>query len=154
MWQSLPDHSVSLLGWRVHQQIVWHQVQGVDLSIKILFLSIRLKNWQFIYFVQHSRGIFHTFIQHKYSSYNMHYMNLRCPNSHDRSKCHHPYGLGRHIEQGLKYSELQKWWQLSNGLDDFKMALCVCPNRMDNGIHSDHSYFEIVEKPWCSALTY
>ncbi len=23
----------------------------------------------------------------------------RCPNSHDLSECHHPYGLGRHIEQ-------------------------------------------------------
>ena len=29
----------------------------------------------------------------------------------------------------------------------------VCPNRMDCGIHSDHSYLEVLEKPLCSTLS-
>ncbi len=42
-----------------------------------------------------------------------------------KSPAFHPvYNLGRHIMN--------------------KVALCVCPTRMDNGIHSDHSYFERV----------
>ena len=52
----------------------------------------------------------------------------------------------------FEYSELflqiQTCWKLSNGLDDLK----VVPRRMDNGIHLEHSYLEVLEKPLCSAL--
>ncbi len=36
---------------------------------------------------------------------------------------------------------------LLNGLDDFKVALYVCPNHRDNDIHSDHSYLDILGIP-------
>ncbi len=34
------------------------------------------------------------------------------------------------------------------------MALSVCLIRIDDEIHSDHSYLEVLEKPLCSALNY
>ncbi len=62
------------------------------------------------------------------------------------------------LYQVFEYSKLffpctQKWSKLSNGLNDFKVALYVCPIRINDGIHSHHSYLEVLEKPLCSALT-
>ncbi len=37
-------------------------------------------------------------------------------------------------------------------LDDFRVALYVCPNYRDNDIHSDHSYLDIQGIPWNSTL--
>ncbi len=34
-----------------------------------------------------------------------------------------------------------------SGLDDFKVALYVCPNHADDGIYSDHGYLETSEIP-------
>ncbi len=36
--------------------------------------------------------------------------------------------------------------------DDFKVALCVCPNHIDNDIHSDHIYLDIPGIPLNSTL--
>ncbi len=33
------------------------------------------------------------------------------------------------------------------GLDDFEVALCVCPNHTDDGIYSDHGYLDTLEIP-------
>ncbi len=32
--------------------------------------------------------------------------------------------------------------EVSNGLGDFKVALYVCSNHMDDDIHSDHGYLD------------
>ena len=65
-------------------------------------------------------------------------------------------GCGERLYQVFEYSDLfpctQKWCKLSNGLDDLKVALYVCPIHIDDGIHSDHSYLEVLEKPLCSTL--
>ncbi len=35
--------------------------------------------------------------------------------------------------------------KLSNGLDDFKVALYISPNHADIGIHPDNSYLNTLE---------
>ncbi len=42
------------------------------------------------------------------------------------------------LGQSLKKHHLRE--NESNGLDDFKGALYVCPNYMNDDIHSDHGY--------------
>ncbi len=42
--------------------------------------------------------------------------------------------------------------KLFNGLDDFKVAVYVCPNHTDNDIHSDHSYLYTLRIPLNSTL--
>ena len=37
--------------------------------------------------------------------------------------------------------------QFTVGLDDFKVALYVCPNHRDDGIHPDYCYLVTVENP-------
>ncbi len=58
----------------------------------------------------------------------------------------------------FEYSELflqiHECWKLSNGLDDLKVVPYICQKRMDNGIHLEHSYLEVLEKLLCSALKY
>ena len=53
--------------------------------------------------------------------------------------------------QVFEYSKLflqfGKWCKLSNGLDDFKEALYICPNHIDIDIHSDHGYLDTLEQP-------
>ncbi len=53
----------------------------------------------------------------------------------------------------MLFLQIQKGCKVSNGLDDFKVALDVGPNGIDGAIHSDHCYLEMLEKPLCSALT-
>ena len=48
--------------------------------------------------------------------------------------------------------QIQKSYKLSNGVDDFKVALYVCPTHIDNDIHSDHSYLDIPGIPLNSTL--
>ena len=46
-------------------------------------------------------------------------------------------------------SSLKKIWSvlsLSNGLDDFKMALYICPNHKDIGIHLYNSHLDTLEQ--------
>ncbi len=38
-------------------------------------------------------------------------------------------------------------WEVSNGLDDCKVALYVCPNHTDDGIYSDHGYLDTLDNP-------
>ncbi len=54
----------------------------------------------------------------------------------DLSDYYCPYDWSRHIEP--PYSNLDHYidCKLFNGLDDFKVALYVCPNHRDNEIHS------------------
>ncbi len=58
----------------------------------------------------------------------------------------------KYSEYSKLFLQLQKSWKLINGLDDFKVALYVCPNHRDNDIHSDHSYLDILGIPWISTL--
>ncbi len=52
--------------------------------------------------------------------------------SYDLNGFHHPYDLGRLIEPPWSH--------------DFKVALYVCPNCMDDGILSHHSHLWTLEK--------
>ena len=36
-------------------------------------------------------------------------------------------------------------WKLSNGLDDLKVVPYIRQKPMDNGIHLEHSYLEVLE---------
>ncbi len=51
---------------------------------------------------------------------------------------------------------LQGWSHLGSTFllskDDFKVALYIYQNRMEDGIHSYHRYLETLEKPYYSAL--
>ncbi len=58
----------------------------------------------------------------------------------------------KYFEYSKLFLQLQKSCKLFNGLDDFKVALNVCPNHRDNDIHSDHSYLDILGIPWNSTL--
>ncbi len=53
---------------------------------------------------------------------------------------------GGKSSQVFEYSKLflqvYKWWKVSNGLDDFKVTLYICPNYMNDDIHSDHGYLD------------
>ena len=46
-----------------------------------------------------------------------------------------------------EYIPIHKWWKVSNGLDDFKVALYICPNHIDDGIYSDHGYLDTLDNP-------
>ncbi len=37
--------------------------------------------------------------------------------------------------------------KVSCGLDDFKVALYLCPNHTDHSIYSDHGYLDTLEIP-------
>ncbi len=60
------------------------------------------------------------------------------------------------VLQLFEYSKLflqtERSCKLFNGLEDFKMALYVCPNHMDDDIHSDHSYLDTLGIPLNSTL--
>ena len=58
----------------------------------------------------------------------------------------------KYFEYSKLFLQLQKSYKLFNGLDDFKVALYVCPNHIDNDIHSDHSYLDIPGIPLNSTL--
>ncbi len=47
----------------------------------------------------------------------------------------------------VKRYDLSEWHGLFNGLDDLKVALYVCPDHMDDDIHSDHSYLDTLGIP-------
>ncbi len=51
------------------------------------------------------------------------------------------------FEYSKLFLQFYKWRKVSNGLDDFKAALYVDPNRTDDGIYSDHGYLDILEIP-------
>ena len=61
------------------------------------------------------------------------------------------------VQQLFEYSklflQLERSCKLFNGLDDFKVALYVCPNHMDDDIHSDHCYLDTLGIPLNSTLT-
>ena len=65
-------------------------------------------------------------------------------------------GWGGMLLQVFEYSQLFlqfcKWWELSNGLDDFKVALYIGPNHTDIGIHPDNSYLDTLEQPYRTTL--
>ncbi len=37
--------------------------------------------------------------------------------------------------------------EVSNGLDDFKVALYVCPSNLNDDIHSDNGYLDTWDNP-------
>ena len=56
------------------------------------------------------------------------------------------------FEYSKLFLQLERSCKLFNGLDDFKVALYVWPNHMDDDIHSDHSYLDTLGIPLNSTL--
>ena len=56
------------------------------------------------------------------------------------------------FEYSEPFLQIQECWKLSNGLGDLKVVPYICQKRMDNGIHLEHNYLEVLKKPLCSAL--
>ena len=57
------------------------------------------------------------------------------------------------FEYSKLFLQLERSCKLFNGLDDFKVALYVWQNHMDDDIHSDHSYLDTLRIPLNSTLS-